>query len=147
APLVVGGELVFEVLVPQGAEVVGTYGAEFYAGTPAVTRHRVGGTDGVPGEAWYVATALDDAGVAWVVRRVLDRHGLVGPYADVPDLELAVRERDGDRTAFVLNHAQETVEVAAHASGIDLLTGRRIERGETLRLAPTDVVVLREDRP
>ena len=98
-------------------------------------------------EVGDVATALDDAGVAWVVRRVLDRHGLVGPYADVPDLELAVRERDGDRTAFVLNHAQETVEVAAHASGTDLLTGRRIERGETLRLAPTDVVVLREDRP
>ncbi|MFJ2518429.1 beta-galactosidase [Cellulosimicrobium cellulans] len=147
APLVVGGELVFEVLVPQGAEVVGTYGAEFYAGTPAVTRHRVGGTDGVPGEAWYVATALDEPGVSWVVRRVLDRHGLVGPYADVPDLELAVRERDSDRTAFVLNHAQETVEVAAHASGTDLLTGRRIERGEPLRLAPTDVVVLRENHP
>ena len=131
--------LVFEVVVPQGADVVGTYGAEFYAGTPAVTRHRPGSGDG---EAWYVATALDDAGVAWVVRRVLDRHGLVGPYADVEDVELAVRDGEHGRTAFVLNHRTDAVDVVAHAAGTDLLTGRRVAAGETLHLEPTDVVVL-----
>jgi beta-galactosidase len=143
--LVAGAELVFEVLVPEGAEVIGTYGAEFYAGTPAVTRNRPGGPDG--GEAWYVATGLDDAGVEWVVRRVLDRHGLVGPYADARDVELAVRSKDGVRFAFVLSHATEPVEVAAHASGVDLLTGRTVRQGETLVLNPTDVVLLREDPP
>ncbi|WP_454860705.1 beta-galactosidase trimerization domain-containing protein [Promicromonospora soli] len=143
--LVSDASLVFEVLVPRGADVIGTYGAEFYAGTPAVTRNRPGGLDG--GEAWYVATALDDAGVEWVVRRVLDRHGLVGPYADAPDVELAVRSRDGVRFAFVLSHATEPVEVAAHASGVDLLTGRTVHQGETLVLNPTDVVLLREDAP
>lgn len=141
--VVSAAQLVFEVLVPEGADVVGTYGTEFYAGTPAVTRHRPGGADG--GEAWYVATGLDDAGVGWVVRRVLDRHGLVGPYADVPDVELAVRSKDGVRFAFVLSHATEPVEVVAHASGVDLLTGRAVRQGETLRLDPTDVVLLRED--
>ncbi len=65
------------------------------------------------GEGWYVATGPDDAGVRWVVRSILSRHGLVGPYAD--------------------------------ATGVDLLTGRRITQGETLHLEPTDVVVLRED--
>jgi beta-galactosidase len=138
-------ELVFEVLVPEGSEVIGTYGAEFYAGTPAVTRNRPGGPGG--GEAWYVATGLDDAGVDWVVRRVLDRHGLVGPYADARDVELAVRSKDGVRFAFVLSHATEPVEVAAHASGVDLLTGRTVRQGETLVLNPTDVVLLREDPP
>ncbi|MFD6445136.1 beta-galactosidase [Promicromonospora sp. NPDC060204] len=141
--VVSAARLVFEVLVPEGADVVGTYGTEFYAGTPAVTRHRPGGADG--GEAWYVATGLDDAGVGWVVRRVLDRHGLVGPYADVPDVELAVRSKDGVRFAFVLSHATGPVEVVAHASGVDLLTGRAVRQGETLRLDPTDVVLLRED--
>ncbi len=137
--------LVMEVLVPDGAEVIGTYGAEFYAGTPAVTRNRPDGPDG--GEAWYVATGLDDAGVDWVVRRVLDRHGLVGPYADVRDVELAVRSKDGVRFSFVLSHATEPVEVTAHASGVDLLTGRTVPHGETLRLDPADVVLLREDAP
>jgi beta-galactosidase len=134
--------LVFEVLVPEGAEVIGTYGAEFYAGTPAVTRNRQG-----DGEAWYVATGLDDVGVEWVVRRVLDRHGLVGPYADARDVELAVRSKDGVRFAFLLSHATEPVEVTAHASGVDLLTGRTVRQGETLVLNPTDVVLLREDAP
>jgi beta-galactosidase len=143
--LVSAAELVFEVLVPEGAEVVGTYGAEFYAGAPAVTRHQPDGSAG--GAAWYVATGLDDAGVDWVVRRVLDRHGLVGPYADVADVELAVRSKDGVRFAFVLSHATERVEVTAHASGVDLLTGRVVRQGETLLLDPTDVVLLREDVP
>ncbi|MEU4365482.1 beta-galactosidase [Promicromonospora sp. NPDC023987] len=137
--------LVFEVLVPEGAEVIGTYGAEFYAGTPAVTRHRPDGPDG--GAAWYVATGLDDVGVDWVVRRVLDGHGLVGPYADVPDVELAVRSKDGVRFAFVLSHSTEPVEVTAHASGVDLLTGRGVRQGEALVLNPTDVLLLREDAP
>jgi beta-galactosidase len=131
--------LVFEVVVPQGAQVVGTYGSDFYAGTPAVTRNAFGSGDG-----WYVATALDDAGVAWVVGQVLDRHGLVGPYADVPDLEVAVRERDGVRTAFLLHHGTEAVEVPAYTSGTDLLTGREVRDGDPLHLKPTDVVVLRE---
>jgi beta-galactosidase len=143
--LVSDATLVFEVLVPEGADVVGTYGAEFYAGTPAVTRNRPGGPDG--GEAWYVATGLDDAGVEWVVRRVLDRHGLVGPYADARDVELAVRSKDGVRFAFVLSHATEPVEVVAHASGVDLLTGRTVRRGGTLVLNPTDVLLLRESSP
>ncbi len=132
--------LVFELLVREGAEVVGTYGTDFYAGTPAVTRHRTG-----EGEAWYVGTALDDAGVAWVVRQLIDRHGLAGPYADVEDLELAVRERDGVRTGFLLHHGEKPLDVPAWAAGTDLLTGRRIAAGEQLHLEPADVLVLRED--
>ncbi|WP_129668366.1 beta-galactosidase [Phytoactinopolyspora endophytica] len=135
------GRLIFEVVIPQGAEVMGTYGADFYAGTPAVTRNRVG--DG--GEAWYVATSLDDDGVGWVVGRILRRHGLVGPYADVEDLELAVREgNDGTRTAFLLHHGREAVDVALHATGTDLLTGEEYAHGQTVRMEPTDVLILRE---
>ncbi|NED99539.1 beta-galactosidase [Phytoactinopolyspora halotolerans] len=133
--------LTFEVVIPQGAQVIGTYGADFYAGTPAVTRNRVG--DG--GEAWYVATSLDDAGVEWVVRRILDRHGLVGPYADVEDLELAVRAADdGTRTAFLLHHGREPVDVTLHAAGTDLLTGQEYAHGQTVHLEPTDVLVIQE---
>ncbi|MCF4119528.1 beta-galactosidase [Antribacter sp. KLBMP9083] len=142
--LVSEASLVFELLVPQGAEVVGTYGADFYAGTPAVTRNRPHGPDG--GEAWYVGTGLDAAGVGAVVRQVLGRHGLVGPYADLHDVEHAVRVRDGERYSFLLNHAPGPVEVLAHASGTELLTGRRVEQGDTLRLEQTGVLLIHEDR-
>ncbi|MGC4850990.1 beta-galactosidase [Micromonospora sp. DT15] len=138
----VDASLLFELVIPQGAQVIGTYQADFYAGTPAVTRNSFGAGDG-----WYVAAGLDQAGVSWVVRQVLARHDLLGPYPDVPDLESAVRvAADGSRLLFLLNHRAEPVEVTARTGGVDLLTGDRTAAGGALRLPAYGVVVLEEDR-
>ncbi|MGO3885266.1 MAG: beta-galactosidase trimerization domain-containing protein, partial [Mycetocola sp.] len=131
---------VFEVIVPEGAEVVGRYSSEFYAGSAAITR----AADPTGGSAWYVGTLLDPAGLAHVVRAVLNEHDLVGPYADQPELEFAVRAGDGGRIAFLLNHSDSPVTVPAHATGTELLTGRDLAEGELLTLAPKDVLVIRE---
>lgn len=132
---------VFELVIPQGAEIVGTYRADFYAGTPAVTRNTFGA-----GHGWYVAAGLEQDGVSWVMRQVLARHDLLGPYADVPDLEAAVRVApDGTRLLFLLNHATAPAEVAACATGLDLLTGERVSRGQPLVLDPAGVMVIRCD--
>ncbi|MDG4787962.1 beta-galactosidase [Micromonospora sp. WMMD1102] len=137
----VESRLLFELVTPQGAEVLGTYQADFYAGTPAVTRNSHGA-----GHGWYVAAGLDQPGVDWVVRRVLERHDLLGPYAELPELESTVRVApDGTRLRFLLNHGAEPVETTAYAAGTDLLGGERIEVGQPIRLAPTGVLVLRED--
>jgi beta-galactosidase len=140
AEVEVGSRLVFELVVPQGAEVVGTYQADFYAGTPAVTRNAFGA-----GHGWYVAAGLDQEGVSWVVRRVLERHDVVGPYPDVPDLETAVRiAPDGTRLLFLLNHGAGPVEISARGGGVDLLSGDRVERGQPIGIDPLGVMVLRE---
>jgi beta-galactosidase len=137
----VESRLIFELVIAEGAEVVGTYRDDFYAGTPAVTRNAYG-----RGDAWYVGAGLDQAGVSWVMRRVLDRHDLAGPYPDVPDLETAVRVApDGTRLLFLLNHGAAAVEVPACASGVDLLTGDRWARGRPVTLEPRGVALLRED--
>ncbi|MGC0328952.1 beta-galactosidase [Streptomyces sp. SAI-170] len=128
--------LVFEIVQPRGAEPVATYGSDFYAGTPAVTRNAFGA-----GEAWYVATALDQPGVDRVVRRVLDRHDLIGPY---PGVETATRVTpDGTRLLFLLNHTPHPARLTAHAPATDLLTGKHVERDEPLTLDPLGVAVLR----
>jgi beta-galactosidase len=135
--LVVESRLLFEIVIPQGAAVVGTYGADWYAGTPAVTRNAFGA-----GAGWYVAAGLDQDGVSCVVRRVLDRHGLVGPYADVEDLETAVRVTpSGQRVRFLLNHRSSPVAVTLHCGGVDLLTGDKVQSGQTLDLPPYGVLV------
>ncbi|MFB8777824.1 beta-galactosidase [Streptomyces broussonetiae] len=132
--------LVFEIVRLTGAEAVATYGADFYAGTPAVTRNRPG--DGA-GEAWYVATALDQRGVDRIVRRVLSRHGLLGPYADHRGVETATRiAADGTPLLFLLNHAPAPTSLPVAFTAADLLTGRRLERGEPLTLDPYGVAVL-----
>lgn len=135
----VAARLHFDLITPVTAAVEGVYGADFYAGTPAVTRNEYGG-----GEAWYVGTALEQAGVDRVVRRALDRHGLAGPYADVAGLEVATRvTADGVPLTFLLNHRDEPVEVVADRDATDLLTGAPVTGGATLRLAPKDVLILR----
>ena len=82
-------------LALQGAEQVRSFGAGPLAGSPVVTRHRVGS-----GTAWYVATTPDRATLADLVATVAREAG-VRPAADVPDGVEAVRR--GDRL-FVLNH-------------------------------------------
>jgi beta-galactosidase len=82
--------------------------------------------------------------VSWVVRRVLEHHGLLGPYADVSDVETAVRVApDGARLLFVLNHRAEAVDLTAHTGGVDLLSGEKVEAGQPIRLGPYGVMVLR----
>ncbi|MDX3118189.1 MULTISPECIES: beta-galactosidase [Streptomyces] len=132
--------LVFEVVQLRGAEPVAVYGADFYAGTPAVTRNRFGPGGG---EGWYVATALDQSGVDHVVRRVLARHALIGPYADHHGLETVARvASDGVRLFFLLNHGSTATDVTVHAASRDLLTGKRLDQGDVLTLDPLGVVVL-----
>ncbi|WP_211340640.1 beta-galactosidase trimerization domain-containing protein [Actinoplanes xinjiangensis] len=65
--------LLVELVIPEGAEVVGTYGADCYAGSAAVTRNAWGARD-----AWHVGTVVEDAGVTAVVHEILSGHGLLG---------------------------------------------------------------------
>lgn len=91
-----------------------------------------------------MATALDQPGVDHVVRQVLARHDLIGPYADHHTVETATRVTpDGARLLFVLNHAAEPDSLPAHTAATDLLTGKRLEPGEVLTLDPLGVAVLR----
>lgn len=137
-PVDVEARLLFELVIPQGAEVVGTYQADFYAGTPAVTRNRFGA-----GHGWYVAAGLDQRGVSWVIRQVLAAHDIELRYPDLPELETAVRVApDGAALLFLLNHGDEAVAVAASHDGTDLLTGDRIRLGERISLAPRGVMIL-----
>ncbi|ODT12052.1 MAG: beta-galactosidase [Microbacterium sp. SCN 70-18] len=131
------GRHVFDVVQTQRAETVGVYTEDFYAGTPAVTRNAFG-----EGSGWYVATCLDQDGVDWVVRHVLAEQNLLGPFADVRDLEHTTRVIDGRRYEFVLNHRSDQVRVPAPWSGTDLLSGRAVVAGEEFVVEPTGVVVV-----
>ncbi|MEH0547664.1 beta-galactosidase [Streptomyces sp. B21-105] len=131
--------LVFEIVRLRGAEAVARYETDFYAGTPAVTRNGFGA-----GHAWYVATALDQPGVDHVVRSVLARHDLIGPYAGHRSVETAHRVTpDGARLVFLLNHGAEPIRLTAHAAATDLLTGKRHDQGAEIVLDSRGVAVLR----
>ena len=130
--------LVFELVQPLSAEIVGTYQDDFYAGTPAVTRNAFGA-----GHGWHVGAGLDDIGVTWVVRQVLDSHDLLGPCADLDGVEVTTRHRpDGAAVTFVLNHCDKPVDIAAPVTGVDLLTQVQLVEGDLVRLDPLAVLVI-----
>ncbi|MBY8850180.1 beta-galactosidase trimerization domain-containing protein [Saccharothrix sp. MB29] len=92
---------VFEVVVPEDAEVLATYGADFYAGTPAVTR------PARCGQCLYVATLLTTERVGAVVDGVLAEHGLAGRWPTCGRRGGRAGGAERHRYAFVLNHGAE----------------------------------------
>ena len=112
------GRLVAEAVHATGASVVGTFASGLQAGSPALTRHRLGA-----GEAWYVATQPDPDGIDAVVAAVVEASG-VRPVVDgLPaDVEAA---RRGDLVTLI-NHGETAVTV--DVAGTDAETGAAVHR-------------------
>ena len=121
----------------RDAEVVAIYTDQFYTGTPAVTRRRLG-----EGELYYIATLLDDPGMDLIARTVADHHGLTGPYPDHPDIEVTTRVSGDAHLTFVLNHADTPVTLPAPLACRDVLTGTDFILGAPMLLHPKGVRVL-----
>ena len=99
------------------AQVLATYGRDFYAGMPAVTMNEFGA-----GRAIYVGTVshqffYNDL-IAWA--RTLCE---IAPYFRVPDtIELSIRQKDGKRFLFLLNHQAMSVRLQFFKTVHDHLT-------------------------
>jgi beta-galactosidase len=126
-----------EVVRLETAEAVATYGDDFYAGTPVVTRNRVGA-----GHADYVATEPDDRFLDDYVGSLLAEHDILAPLEAPAGMEVAVRTRDGRQLLFVLNHTDEAARLPLPDDvGLrDLMSGSRVSG--SLELAARDVRVL-----
>ena len=114
-----------EVVHLRGAEAVGVYGSDFYAGSPAVTRNVRGA-----GEALYLAAhggrAYYDAIHAAIIRRA----GVACALDAVPPEGVATTvrlTRAGERCVFLQNYAgaARTVDLGP-AARTDLLSGKAV---------------------
>jgi beta-galactosidase len=111
----------------DGARALGTFERDFFAGGPAVTVNAFG-----QGAAYYVATKFGESDLA----RVLDgacARAKVEPVlgeAKVPaNVEVTMREKDGGRFLFLLNHGAKAavVELPRGMAGMDLLSGVKVK--------------------
>ena len=128
-----------DVLQTRGAEVVAHYTADYYAGTPAITRHQVGA-----GHAVYVATFGDAALYAALADWLLEL-AQVAPGPDAPaGVEVCERWQGEERFLFVLNHTAEPQTVTLDRDYVDLLSGDAVAAG-ALRWRPYDVRVLQSN--
>lgn len=123
----------------EGAEVLATYGEDFYAGEPAVTVNRFG-----QGKAYYLATALEQKALGLLMGKLCADAGIQSPLPDGPPAGVEVMSRvspEGKTLLYVLNHTAQPVSVKLpDGTHSDLLTGKRFT--DTVYLDRYGVVIL-----
>ncbi|MGI5869118.1 MAG: beta-galactosidase [Kiritimatiellia bacterium] len=132
---------VCDVIRAETAQVVATYGRDFYAGEPAVTVNRFG-----KGEAWYIAAAgaddslLDAFHGALAQARKLKR---ALPDCDLPaGVTAQIRKSKTGSFIFVINFNNAPAAITLTKARRDLLTGRTLSGAKTL--PPYGVLVLQD---
>ncbi len=126
-----------EILKLSGAEPVGVYIHDFYAGTAAVTRSQY-----EKGSAWYVGARLDEGTMKRLLRELCQEAGIT--IREIPgNGEYHVRENGEARFHFLLNYGEETIKFQ-DVRGMELLTGE-VAEGELL-VKPMEAAVVLEKK-
>jgi beta-galactosidase len=126
-----------DIIEPKDCQVLAVYAKGFYASRPAMTMNSFG-----LGKAIYIATMshqhfYNDL-VIWL-RQMCNLH----PLLKVPEnVEVCMREKEGTRVYFLLNHQNSPVRVQFYKPMHDFLTGNTFSGNYDL--PPHGVLVLDE---
>ena len=126
-----------DILLAEGCTVQAVFAGGHRPGSPAITRMAHG-----RGSVRYLAARFDGATLRGELLDACAEQA-VGPLlATPPGVEATLRERDGRRWLFLINHTADPqrIDLAAWA-GTDLLTGR--PAAGAIVLAPRDAAVIR----
>jgi len=106
-----------DLIEPKGCQVLATYSKDFYAGTPAVTMNTFG-----LGKAIYIGTMSHQPFYIDLVVWLRQMSGLQ-PLLKVPEnIEVSMREKEGTRVFFLLNHQNSPVRIQFYKPMHDYLT-------------------------
>lgn len=130
-----------EIIHSEGATVLGTYGSDFYADSPALTEHHYGA-----GRSYYIASDPEPRFLADFYGRLLAELGIAAALEPPAGVELAVRETATHTLLCLLNHtaAPATVALPPGQRYDELLSGQPVA-GE-LTLPAYGVGLLRKPR-
>jgi beta-galactosidase len=126
-----------DIIEPKGCQTLAVFAKDFYAGRPAMTMNNFG-----LGKAIYIGTMSHQPFyydfVSWL--RQLSN---LQPLLKVPEnIEVSMREKDGTRVFFLLNHQNSPVRVQFYKPMHDFLTGNTFSGNYDL--PPHGVLVLDE---
>jgi len=128
-----------DLIEPKGCQILATYVKDFYAGRPAMTMNTFG-----LGKAIYIGTQSHQYFyhdlVSWL-RQTCNLH----PLLKVPEnVEVSMREKEGLRVYFLLNHQNSPVRIQFYKPMHDYLTSTTFSGNYDL--PPHGVLVL-DDHP
>jgi beta-galactosidase len=126
-----------DIIEPKGCQILATYVKDFYAGRAAITMNTFG-----LGKAIYIGTMSHQHFytdlVLWL-RQMCALH----PLLKVPEnIEVSMREKDGTRVFFLLNHQNSPVRIQFYKPMHDFLTGKNFSGNYDM--PPYGVLVLDE---
>ena len=131
-------ELWSDVIRLTGAEVLGHYQEDYFAGSPAITRHRYG-----QGSSYYLGTELEREGLAWLLDQACIEAGVSPVLEAPPGVEVTRRSNGTQAWLFVLNHSDDEALVKLPAPATDLISGSRVD--SSMQLSSRQVAILRLD--
>jgi beta-galactosidase len=110
-----------EIVHCETAQPLATFGEDFYAGSPAVTENAFG-----QGKAYYIATQAEDRFLDEFYGKLLQAQGIESVLKTPDGVEATLREKDGRRLLFVLNHnaASTSITLPDGAQFHDHLSGQ-----------------------
>lgn len=124
-----------DLLHTEGAATLATYGSDFYAGMPALTRHNFG-----QGAAYYIASDPQMTFLQTFYGQLIDQYGLAG--WDTPaGVEVTKRHKEGKALIFVLNHNAEAKTLRLDDTTYTSLLNHQVVTGQ-LELGAYDVAIL-----
>ncbi len=88
-------------ILPE-TEILAEYDSEFYKGEPCITKHPYG-----EGVCYYVGTQPGEELMEALMTEICQKAGVKTVCSAQKDVECVVREKDGNRFLFVVNHSSE----------------------------------------
>jgi beta-galactosidase len=127
-----------DVIHPEGAEVLATYGEDFYAGSAALTRNRFG-----KGEAYYIASRNDQAFTDALLSALIAQAGLRRALeTDLPEgVSAQSRTNGAEEYLFLMNFKPEAQPVTLDGPYLDMLAGGNL--AGRVELPPYGIIVAR----
>ena len=108
-----------EIIEAKTAVPLMVYGKDFYKDTPVVTHNSYG-----EGEAYYIASDMEQDFYSDFYREIMERSGLVHIYQDVKEgIEITSRWKGQEEYIFVQNYNREETELPKDMEELELFFG------------------------
>jgi beta-galactosidase len=124
-----------DILNTEGAEVLASYGSDFYAGKPVLTVNEFG-----QGKAYYIASDPEAHFVSDFAKYLCAENSIKASLQAEDGLEITQRVKEGKEFTFVLNHNDHDCTVDLMDSYLNLITNENANVKLTLKAK--DVAIL-----
>lgn len=132
-----------EYLIPETAQPLAYYDHPYFSEYPAVTLNNFG-----QGTLLYQGSIFSDQIQTKIIREAVERAGVSNADFQFswPLIAKSGTNEDGKAIHIYYNYSSEPLEFAyPHSGAKELVSDKQVPKGETISIAPWDLVILEED--